>query len=79
MAYVLKSWDKNGMQWLKLQFSGPGDGMAAGPDEGKRFDTPVEFRRAVMGVLRPGSVVVVTPQSLTAGSPGKSITVIKED
>ena len=30
MAYVLRAWDDKGMHWVKLQFSGAGEGMEVG-------------------------------------------------
>ncbi|HEU5481638.1 MAG TPA: L,D-transpeptidase family protein [Sphingomicrobium sp.] len=79
MAYVLRAWDESGQHWLKLQFAGQGEGMEVTTDEGKRFEAPVMFRHAVATVLRPGSVVIVTPESLRSGSTGQSQTVIEED
>jgi hypothetical protein len=79
MAYVLRDADQTGNHWLKLQFSGAGEGMEVGPDEGKRFDTPSNFRRDIAPILTPGSVIIVTPESLTAGSPGSRLTVIEND
>ena len=73
------AWDSTGQHWLKLQFSGEGHGMEVGADEGKRFEAPVMFRHDVATVLRPGSVVIVTPQSLSAGSTGREQMVIEED
>jgi len=78
-AYVLRAWDASGQHWLKLQFAGAGKGMEVGPDEGKRFEAPAKFRHDIATVLRPGSVVIVTPESLRAGSTGSSATVIEED
>ena len=78
-AYVLRAWDAAGLHWLKLQFAGSGGAMEVGSDEGKRFETPVKFRRDIQTVLRPGSVVIVTPESLKSGSTGSKIDVIKED
>lgn len=78
-AYVLRAWDASGQHWLKLQFAGAGQGMEVGADEGKRFEAPAKFRYDVATVLRPGSVVIVTPESLQAGSTGSSATVIEED
>lgn len=79
MAYVLRAWDSSGQHWLKLQFAGEGQGMEAAPGEGKRFETPAKFRYDVGTVLRPGSVVIVTPGSLSSGSTGRSQMVIEED
>jgi len=79
MAYVLRAWDDSGQHWLKVQFAGQGEGMEVSPDEGKRFEAPMMFRHSVATVLRPGSVVIVTPESLSAGSTGREQTVIEED
>lgn len=79
MAYVLRAWDASGQHWLKLQYSGTGEGMEVRPGELKRFEAPVMFRHAVASVLRPGSVVIITPESLRAGSTGRPQMVIEED
>ena len=79
MAYVLRAWDSTGQHWLKLQFAGAGEGMEVAPGEGKRFETPAQFRYDVATVLRPGSVVIVTPASLSSGSTGRQQMVIEED
>jgi hypothetical protein len=78
-AYALRAWDDTGQHWLKLQFSGAGSGMEVAAGEGDRFDTPWDFRHAVQTVLRPGSIVIVTPQSLKTGSAGSSATVIETE
>jgi hypothetical protein len=78
-AYALRAWDQSGQHWLKLQFSGAGDGMEVAPGEGDRFDAPWDFKHAVQTVLRPGSIVIVTPQSLRAGSSGSAVTVIENE
>jgi hypothetical protein len=76
-AYVLESWDKTGQHWVKLHFSEFGGGTTTQPNEFEHFDAPTEFRRAVHTVLRPGSIVVVTPASLRPGLPGTWETVFK--
>lgn len=78
-AYVLESWDKAGPHWVNLRFSE--EGKTAGPraEEKKHFDVPNGFREALLKQLRPGSVVVVTPASLRAGSLGTNQTVIEAD
>ena len=78
-AYALRAWDQTGQHWLRLQFSGAGQGMEVAPGEGDRFDTPWDFKHAVQTVLRPGSIIIVTPQSLKAGSSGTSATVIENE
>jgi L,D-transpeptidase catalytic domain len=78
MAYVLRAWDNSGMHWLKVRFSGSGGAMEVGADEGKRFEAPTSFRHAIATNLRPGSVVIVTPEPLSAGSPGQGVTVLED-
>jgi hypothetical protein len=79
MAYVLRAWDSSGQHWLKLQFAGPGEGMEVSAEEGRRFEAPMTFRHSVATVLRPGSVVIVTPESLGKASTGRGQTVIEEE
>ena len=74
-AYVLESWDKSGQHWVKLHFSETGKGTTTQPNESEHIDAPTDFRRAVHSVLRPGSIVVVTPASLRSGLPGTRETV----
>jgi len=78
-AYVLKAWDESGKHWLKLQFSGAGGSMEAGPEELGHVDAPTAFRSAVAAALRPGSVLIVTPEPLKAGSPGRSQAVFEDE
>ena len=78
-AYALRAWDESGQHWLRLQFSGAGGGMEVGSGEGDRFDAPWDFKHAVQTVLRPGSIIIVTPQSLRAGSSGSAATVIESE
>lgn len=78
-AYVLRAWDGTGKHWLKLQFSGSGGSMEVGPEELGSFDAPWDFRYAVAAAVRPGSVVIVTPESLQSGSPGRSQTVFEDE
>ncbi len=68
-AYVLESWDKAGQHWIKLHFSESGQGTVTKPNESEHFDAPTNFRRAVHSVLKPGSIVVVTPATLRSGGP----------
>ena len=79
VAYVLEKRDSSGTSWLKLYYEGAGGSMRPSPDEAKNFDAPTAFRQQLLQILSPGSVVIVTPQPLRAGSPGKSLTVIEND
>jgi hypothetical protein len=75
-AYVLRARDSAGSHWLKLQYAGGGGSLEVSPEETKKFDTPTAFRHQLAGILSPGSVIIVTPQPLKAGGPGKPLTVI---
>jgi hypothetical protein len=79
LAYVLRARDGQGDHWLKLHYAGTGGSMEVSSDEGNKFDAPTTFKRQLAELLRPGSVVIVTPQALKAGSPGKNITVIDDE
>src|SRR4051794_10245837 len=68
-AYVLESWDKTGQHWIKLHFSETGQGTVTRPNETEHFDAPTGFRHAIHSVLKPGSIVVVTPATLRSGGP----------
>jgi hypothetical protein len=46
-------------------------------DWDRRLDRRLRFRQAVEAVLRPGTTVLVTPDSLRAGSTGQSVTVVE--
>jgi len=76
-AYVLESWDQSGQHWVKLHFSETGKGTVTKPNEAEHFDAPTQFRHDLHTVLRPGSIVVVTPASLRSGLPGTRETVFE--
>ena len=78
-AYVLRSNDGSGQKWLRLQFSGAGQGMEVSAEEARRFEAPIQFRRDLASLLQPGSVIIVTPESLRAGSTGSELTVIENE
>jgi len=76
-AYVLEKWDSSGLHWIKVHFSESGTGTVIKARENEHFDAPSGFRHALHDVLRPGSVIVVTPASLRSGGPGTRETVIE--
>ncbi|KRA83725.1 L,D-transpeptidase family protein [Altererythrobacter sp. Root672] len=78
-AYMLRAWDNTGRHWLKVKFAGPGDSMEVSMDEAGQFDVPSGFRRAISDVLQLGSVIIVTPESLTAGGSGSPLRVIEDE
>ena len=80
-AYTLQSIDASGYHWLRVPLPGdePDLALAAGAEEGERFQVSDDFRRAVGTVAVPGTTVVVMPDSLTRGSTGTPVTVIEDD
>jgi len=79
VAYVLRARDAGKNQWLKLYYSGSGGSMDVSSEEASKFDAPTSFRKQLGDLLRPGSIVIVTPKPLKAGSPGSSLTVIENE
>ena len=75
-AYVLEKWDSAGLHWIKVHFSEGGRGMVTKAHEAEHFDAPTGFRHALHTVLKPGSVIMVTPATIKSGLPGTGETVI---
>lgn len=70
-AYALRSIDKDGQHWVRLQLSGATESdEQVSSAEWQRFVAPEAFKKAVAGVVQPGMTIVVTPDSLrTAAAP----------
>lgn len=79
VAYVLRGREAGKNQWLKLYYSGSGGSTDVSSEDASKFDAPTTFRHQLASLLRPGSIVIVTPKPLKAGSPGSSLTVIEND
>jgi len=78
MAYSLKNRDADGFHWLRIGV--PGDDGETGGElstaERARLTIPEAFRARVAAIIEPGTTVVVTPDSLTAGDTGAKLTVL---
>ena len=78
-AYTLSKVDPQGHHWIQLPL--PGQQVAVNDElpmsERGRVTMPDAFRGALDGVLLPGATLVVTADSLVAGSTGKSVVVIE--
>ena len=72
-AYTLRSVDAEGQHWMRLDLSAPGTGQPIAADEWRRYTAPVELRRAVAAIVAPGTTIIVTPDSLRAGSEPVSV------
>jgi len=79
-AYALRKADASGQQWIRLSLSSEDASAEPVPrGEWQRFHAPEGFRRAVAGIVRPGTTVVVTSDSLTSGAVATPLTVIDAD
>ena len=67
-AYTLRKVEAGGQHWMRLDLSSSVKGQPIRDEEWRRFDAPEELRRAVAGIVAPGTTIVVTPDSLQAGS-----------
>ena len=76
-AYVLQRGDSGDARWLRVPLPGQAAVSPAVPELRGRIHVDESFRRAVESELRPGSTVVVTPDSLRAGSTGRGMTVVE--
>jgi hypothetical protein len=75
-AFVMQNDAAAGRSWLRVPLPGQ---SAMAPEQTLRGRIHVEdrFRQAVEAVLRPGTTVLVTPDSLRAGSTGRNVTVVE--
>jgi hypothetical protein len=79
-AYALRAIVDGRQQWIRVAISGPdARGATVARDEWQRFEAASDFRQLVAGIVAPGTTIVVTPDSLQAGSTGTALTVLEED
>jgi hypothetical protein len=79
-AYALRSIDAQGQHWMRIQLSPTDDADQIVPrEEWQRFHAPDQFKRAVAGIVAPGTTVVVTSDSLRAGAVAQPVTVIEDE
>jgi hypothetical protein len=76
-AYTLRGIDASGQHWMRVPLSSESDAAApVQPDEWKRFHAPDAFKRAIADIVRPGTTIVVTSDSLGSGAVAAPVTVI---
>ena len=79
-AYTFRGIDGDGPHWLRMDLSDGGATDRPVPrEEWRRFNAPENFRRAVAGVVQPGTTVIVTADSLQPGAPVADVTVMEDD
>jgi len=76
-AFVMQAGGAAGRAWIQVPLPGQVVAAAASGELRGRIHVADSFRLAVESVLRPGSTVVVTPDSLRAGSTGRGMTVVE--
>jgi hypothetical protein len=80
-AFTLQSVDGAGFHWLRLSLPGQ---LKAEPSqltsaERARGHLPAAFRAALVGVLQPGTTLLVTRDTLKSSGTGQRLTVISTD
>jgi len=77
-VYTLRSIDEHGQHWGRLILASKlADGTEVAASEWSRFHAPDLFRKAVAGVVVPGTTIIVTSDSLAAGTSEKPLTVLE--
>lgn len=80
-AYSLTKIDADGFHWMQLPLPGQSwkGTRTLSAEDRARVRLPQDFRAALDEVLSPGVTLVVTTDSLNAGSTGKPVTVLESD
>ena len=79
-AYTLRNVDGAGQHWIRVALSSAaGSDQAVPREEWQRFHAPAGFRREIAGIVRPGTTVVVTSDSLIAGAVAAPVTVMETE
>lgn len=73
----MRSVDELGTHWVRLPLPGhPETDLEVTLEERRRFRVAEPFRKLIASVLKPGITVLVTSDTLIAGSTGRKLTVI---
>jgi hypothetical protein len=80
-AFTLNSVDDAGAHWLRLPLPGQVAGVPAEMTvaERARGHFPEAFRKNILGILAPGTTLLVTRDSIKSSGTGTRLTVITED
>ena len=77
-AYALRSVDAAGQHWMRVPLSTDSSAdQHVAREEWQRFSAPQQFRRAIAGIVQPGTTVIVTSDPLKSGATGTPLTVIE--
>lgn len=75
-AYTLSAIDVGGLHWTRIGLFGDERSGEVSAEDRARLSLPEEFRRSLRTILRPGTTVLLTADSLQSGSTGSRLTVI---
>lgn len=75
-AFTLASIDHDGTHWMYLPLLGNTRTGEVSRQERERLTLPEDFRQNLLTILKPGSTLIVTADSLRTGSTGTPVTVI---
>jgi hypothetical protein len=80
-AFTLNSVDATGAHWLRLPLPGQAADNAAEmtPAERARGHFPDALRKNILGIIEPGTTLLVTRDSIKSSGTGTRLTVITED
>jgi L,D-transpeptidase catalytic domain len=80
-AFTLNSVDAIGAHWLRLPLPGQAADSAAEmtPAERARGHFPDALRRNILGIIEPGTTLLITRDSIKSSGTGTRLTVITED
>lgn len=77
-AYALRSVDSTGQHWIRVSLSQSViDDSAVPRSEWQRFKAPESFRKAIASIVKPGTTIVVTEDSLRSGATAQPVTVME--
>ena len=77
-AYALRTVSASGQEWIRLRLSpGASSDERVPREEWQRFQAPEQFRRAVAGIIGPGTTIIVTGDSIATGATGTALTVLE--
>jgi len=79
IAYALKSIYAKGQNWVRVALAGDKSSEPISTAEFQRFKADPDFRRNVAGVVRPGTTVIVTADSLKSGGVAQPLTLIEAE
>lgn len=80
-AYSLTGIEGDQFRWVRLALPGQPAGTEGqvNQEERARLRLPAVFQQKVRAILTPGTVAIVTPDSLATGSAGEQLTVISSE